>query len=114
MGSGITHRVRRNHFDDPPSVGVGALAVLALHAAAAVVLLILVYVLNVIEDTTAVIIAGCGGLTQLVYIVPLLVMRRAQKWRRFRVGVVIVASITFMVSVVLVLAVMSLNEHYRG
>ena len=86
--------------------------VLVLHGAFALVLVALVYGLRVIDDTTAVVLGLCGGATQLVYVVPLLVVRRGPEWRRFRIGVIIVASIAFLISLSIVVGLKTMT--YRG
>jgi hypothetical protein len=105
VAAGNAHRIRPDHFDDPPGIGRGAFTVLVLHGAFALFLVALVYGIRVIDDLTAVILGFYGGVTQLAYIVPLLVLRRGPEWRRFRIGVIIVASITFILSAFFVVGI---------
>jgi hypothetical protein len=104
------HRVGPDHFDDPPGVGAGAFFVLALHGAAALVVVGLVYWLRIIDDMTAVWLGFYGGLTQLLYVVPLLLARRGPELRRFRIGVLFVASITFIVSAFIVVGLATMKH----
>ena len=85
--------------------------VLVLHGVFALLVALMCGV-RVIKDETAASLGFYGGVTQLIYVVPLLLVRRGPHWRRFRIGVIIVAGITLALSVSILWALAAFLDGY--